>query len=189
MRTYAYLAVVKATTAPNTSVSMQLLHEANLYSKTFGVFTFCDELGVKNARRLKQWIRNSSDGQGAVALEPHGWVATANAPPEDENGNPVEFESNFERLQKRALSERDVFKEETCLSKLLDDGLASTSALVSRLNEGYMNHLKKKWAPDTLDRLALEDGKLQIEHAMLGMPPMYEANAPPEAKDALCQAS
>ena len=94
----------------------------NLYSKTFGVFTFCDELGKRNARRLKQWIRNPSEGQGALALEPYGWVATANAPPEDESGNPVEFESNFERLRKQALSEIDVFNE-MGLRELLDDAL------------------------------------------------------------------
>jgi len=58
-----YLAVVKATSAPNASVAMQILHDANLYAKTFGVFTFCDELGVKNGRRLKQWVRTPGEGQ------------------------------------------------------------------------------------------------------------------------------
>ncbi len=38
--------------------------------KTFGVFTFCDELNQRNAPRLKQWVRN---GQGAVVLDPYGW--------------------------------------------------------------------------------------------------------------------
>jgi hypothetical protein len=58
-----YLAVVKATSAPNTSVAMQILHEANLYPKTLGVFTFCDEMGRKHARRLKQWMREPADGK------------------------------------------------------------------------------------------------------------------------------
>ena len=58
-----YLAVVKATGAPNTSSAMQILHEANLFSKTLGVFTFCDELGIKNVRRLREWASNSSEGQ------------------------------------------------------------------------------------------------------------------------------
>lgn len=35
-----YLAVVKATSAPNASLAMQVLHDANLYRRTFGVFTF-----------------------------------------------------------------------------------------------------------------------------------------------------
>jgi hypothetical protein len=58
-----YLAVVKATIAPNISVALQLLHEADVCEKTFGVFTFCDELGRKNARRLEQWVRKPQGTQ------------------------------------------------------------------------------------------------------------------------------
>ena len=65
-----YLAIVKATQAPNTSTAMRILNEAQLYGKTFGVFTFCDDVNQRNAPRLKQWVRN---GQGAVVLEPYGW--------------------------------------------------------------------------------------------------------------------
>ena len=65
-----YLAIVKATSAPNTSNAIKLLNEAQLYGKTFGVFTFCDDVNQRNAPRLKQWVRN---GQGAVVLEPYGW--------------------------------------------------------------------------------------------------------------------
>lgn len=35
-----YLAIVKATSAPNTSDTMKILNEANLYEKTLEVFTF-----------------------------------------------------------------------------------------------------------------------------------------------------
>ena len=65
-----YLAIVKATSAPNTSNAIKILNEAQLYGKTFGVFTFCDDVNQRNAPRLKQWVRN---GQGAVVLEPYGW--------------------------------------------------------------------------------------------------------------------
>jgi hypothetical protein len=66
-----YLAIVKATSDPNTSSNaMKILNEAKLYGKTSGVFTFCDELNQRNAPRLKQWVRN---GQGAVVLDPYGW--------------------------------------------------------------------------------------------------------------------
>jgi hypothetical protein len=51
-----YLAVVKATERPNGSEALRILSEANLYNKTFGVFTFCDELTAKTARRLEQWV-------------------------------------------------------------------------------------------------------------------------------------
>ena len=65
-----YLAIVKATSAPNTSHAMKILNDAKLYGKTFGAFTFCDELNQRNAHRLKQWVSN---GQGAVVLDPYGW--------------------------------------------------------------------------------------------------------------------
>ena len=65
---------MKATIAPNVSVALQILHAANLYEKTFGVLTFCDELGRKHARKLEPWVRNPGDGQGALKLEPWaGW--------------------------------------------------------------------------------------------------------------------
>jgi hypothetical protein len=65
-----YLAIVKATSAPNTSNAIRTLNEAQLFSKTLGVFTFCDELSRRTVPRLKQWVRN---GPGAVVLEPYGW--------------------------------------------------------------------------------------------------------------------
>ena len=65
-----YLAIVKGTSAPNTSNAMEILHEAGLYNKTFGVFTFCDHLNPKSAIKLKQWVRNE---QNAVVLDPYGW--------------------------------------------------------------------------------------------------------------------
>ena len=65
-----YLAIVKGTSAPNTSIAMEILHEAGLYNKTFGVFTFCDLLKRKSAPLLMQWVRNE---QNAVVLDPYGW--------------------------------------------------------------------------------------------------------------------
>jgi len=57
-----YLAIIKATSPPNASIALRILHEADAYAKTFGVFTFCDELGIKNARRLKDWVRDPTKG-------------------------------------------------------------------------------------------------------------------------------
>lgn len=65
-----YLAIVKATSRPNTSPAMKILHENKLYHKTFVVFTFCDALNTRTAPQLKRWVRN---GDGAVVLEPYGW--------------------------------------------------------------------------------------------------------------------
>ena len=183
-----YLAVVKSTIAPNVSVALQILHEANLYEKTVGVFTFCDELGRKNARRLEQWVRKPSDGQGAVALEPWGWVATTNAPPEDEQGNATVYANNCARLRAQAALELSTFRDMQ-LGQLLDDGYASHGALVSRLNRMFLDHLKRTWAPKTLRMIFAEQSKLAYDNALLGMPPAHEADTPPLVKEAIAQAS
>jgi hypothetical protein len=183
-----YLAVVKATIAPNLSDALGILHKSDLYKKTLGVFTFCDELGRKNARRLEQWVREQSDGQGAVALEPWGWVATTNAPPEDEQGNAVVYENNYVRLRAQAAAELSTFRNMQ-LGQLLDDGYASHGALVSRLNSMFLDHLKTTWAPKTLRRLSCEQSKLAYANALLGMPPAHEADSWSQVKETIAQAS
>jgi hypothetical protein len=182
-----YLAVVKATIAPNLSDALRILHESNVYKKTLGVFTFCDELGPKNARRLEQWVKRS-DGQGAVALEPWGWVATTNASPEDEQGNAVVYANNYVRLREQAAAEVRTFRDMQ-LGKLLDDGHASHGALVSRLNSMFLDHLKRTWAPKTLRMISCEQNKLAYANALLGMPPAHEVDTPPQVKEAIAQAS
>ena len=181
-----YLAVVKATTAPNVSVALQILHEENVYKKTFGVFTFCDELGHKNGRRLEQWVRKPSDGQGAVALEPWGWVATTNAPPEDEQGQAVVYANNCARLRAQAAAELSTFRDMQ-LGQLVDDSYASHAVLVSRLNHMFLDNLKSTWAPKTLRMLSSEQSKLAYDNALLGVPPAHEADTPPLVKEAIAQ--
>ena len=67
-RNSMYLAIIKATSPPNASIALRILHEADAYPKTFGVFTFCDELGIKSARRLKDWVRDPTKGMSLHAL-------------------------------------------------------------------------------------------------------------------------
>jgi len=184
-----YLAVVKATIAPNLSDALRILHESNLYEKTLGVFTFCDELGKKNARRVEQWVKRSADGQGAVALEPWGWVATTNAPPEDAHGSAVVDANNYVRLRAQAAAELSTFRNTLQLGQLLDDGYASHGALVSRLNSMFLDHLKRTWAPKTLRMLFCEQSKLAYANALLGMPPAHEADTSTQVKEAIAQAS
>ncbi len=181
-----YLAVVKANLAPNQSDALGILREANLYDKTFGVFTFCDELTAKTARRLQQWVRHPSDGQGAVALEPWGWVATSNAPPDDEQGTPVVYANNYERLRAQATAELSTFRDMQ-LGQMMDDGYASHGALVSRLNRMFREHLKSTWAPKTLRMISCEQSKLKYENALLGMPAAHydEADTRTHVKEAI----
>ena len=48
-----YLAIVKSTVSPNLSNALKLLQDANVFSKTFGVFTFCDDMGKRTVHQLR----------------------------------------------------------------------------------------------------------------------------------------
>mmetsp|Transcript_16272 Transcript_16272/g.26062 ORF Transcript_16272/g.26062 Transcript_16272/m.26062 type:complete len:1119 (-) Transcript_16272:383-3739(-) len=179
-----YLAILKSTQQPNSAEAMKIVDEFQLSSKTFGVFTHCDELAAPGlARKLKEWVLDPSKkhGQGKV-LEPYGWVATTNVPAENCN-------TNFERLQSQAQAEVGIFKK-LGFDDLLTQGLASHGALVSRLNTAFVRHLKTTWVPNTLQRICEEQGKLEFENAKLGMPPahMDEREAQAAVRNVIAQA-
>jgi hypothetical protein len=160
--------------AAQRSALVQILHQANLYEKTFGVFTFSDDLGRKHARKLEQWVRNTRDGQGAVELVLiYLLYRYKNAPPEDEHRNAVVYANNCARLPAQAALEVSTFRDMQ-LGQLVDDNLASHGALVSRLNRMFLDHLKSTWAPKTLRMLTSEQSKLAYDTALLGMPPAHE---------------
>ena len=47
-----YLAITKATQSPNSDLSMALIDDHNLSTRTFGVFTHCDFLQVRSRVKL-----------------------------------------------------------------------------------------------------------------------------------------
>ena len=95
--------------------------------------------------------------------------------------------SNFERLHSQAMAELGVFKE-MGLGDLLEEGLASHAALVSRLNTMFVDELKTTWVPKTLVKIATEQEKVKYENVLLGMPPAHTAETPQEVKDAVLEA-
>jgi hypothetical protein len=74
------------------------------------------------------------------------------------------------------------------LEDLMEDGLASHSVLVSRLNDMFIKHLKTTWVPRTFQKLSEERKKLEFENAQLGMPPAHEPDSLPQVRDAVVQA-
>jgi hypothetical protein len=146
-----------------------------------------DEIAPKQSRRLRGWICDSSAGKGAVELQPYGWVATSNAPPEDEMGNVTQRTSNVDRLQAQAESEVSIFSE-IGLQDLVDQEFATNSALVLRLNRMYVDHLKRSWAPNTLRKIFTEQRKVDIQDALLGMPPVPGGKAATDLKKKLAEA-
>lgn len=122
-----------------------------------------------------------------MELQPYGWVATSNAPPEDEMGNLTQRTSNLNRLQAQAESEVSIFSE-IGLQDLVDQEFASNSALVLRLNRMYVDHLKHSWAPNTLRKIFTEQRKVNIQDALLGMPPVPDVKAAADLKKTLAEA-
>ena len=119
-----FLCAVNATAAPNTSTAMQLLVEKGVLDKTIGVITVCDWAAAPQQKRL---IRARLDQTGdAVALEPHGYVATMNAPVEGEL-------SNLEKLQRQAMAEPGFFAAQGYQDKM-DAGQMDLSHLRGREN-------------------------------------------------------
>ena len=111
-------------------------------------------------------------------------VATTNALPQDEQGEDVVYESNFERLHAQALEEIVLFKD-MGMGDLIEDGLASHSVLVSRLNKMFTHFLTKDWVPKTKKKLDEEREKLKLENAVLGMPEAHEPDALKKVREAV----
>lgn len=80
-----YLETVPADSAPNLSICMEIVQAHNLQSKTIGVFTMCDEVPQRKMpnflARCQNLASEESAVNGAVHLQPHGWIACMNAQP------------------------------------------------------------------------------------------------------------
>ena len=127
-----FLGVVDATSAPNSSVGLQLLREKGALDRTIGVITMCDYAG---APQQKTKLRNRLEQKGdAIPLNPHGYVATMNAPVEEDGDR----RSNFEKLQAQAQNEPAWFKH-AGFQDVVDAGYATSSALLSRINKLFLD--------------------------------------------------
>jgi GTP-binding protein EngB required for normal cell division len=126
-----FLGVVDATTAPNSSVGLQLLREKDVLDKTIGVITMCDYAG---APQQKTKLRNRLEQKGdAIPLKPHGYVATMNAPV----GQDGDGRSNVEKLQVQAQNEPEWFAA-SGFEDVIAAGDATTTALLSRINKMFL---------------------------------------------------
>jgi hypothetical protein len=123
-----FLVVVPA--GPRTRLVNEIALEAveAVKARTIGVLTHADEL-VRDAHfeLLAGLVARPPTADGAVALEPHGWVATMNA---DVPG----ARTHLERLHTQMHNERAFFGSNPILKALRDDARAATcDALVQRL--------------------------------------------------------
>eukprot|EP01043_Picozoa_sp_COSAG02_P008149 COSAG02_NODE_254_length_26937_cov_16.503950_28_plen_721_part_00 len=163
-----FLCSVSAVTAPNTSTALQLLKEKQVLDKTIGVITMCD---FATAPQLKKKVHQRLQQTGdAVELQPHGYVATMNAPVDGEL-------SNLEKLQQQAIAEPGFFAAQR-YQEQMDAGLVTTVALLERINTMFINYVKDSWVPDTLSKLGAELKRLQDANKALGLPAAHGRSCP-----------
>merc|ERR1711965_1037341 len=77
-----FLAVVRATTPPNTApVLGKLIQELEVEKQTLGIFSMCDEFADSHMESvLVPRLLNTTACRDGVPLRPHGYVGTMNAP-------------------------------------------------------------------------------------------------------------
>ena len=94
----------------------------------------------------------------SVALQPYGYVATMNAPIDDEDDKEA---SNYSRLRKVAMAEPSFF-EQSGLGDLIASGHASAGHLITRVNTMFMEYVHATWVPTTIAKLLAEAGPTKV---------------------------
>ena len=161
-----YLAVVPAPCGrPNTSLSMELVKEIRLESRTIGVLTKCDLVTSKREidklRMLLQYAPNGAPG--AVELDPHGWFATMNLSPDSPTG-----QGNRARLGQQAELETSFFAEH--MPSEVKAGQATCDALINKVCSVYHENLRTTWALETMRKLDNALQQARAVNAALGQP-------------------
>jgi hypothetical protein len=83
-----FLATLRATLAPNSSVAMDIVQTKKLQDRTVGVFTMCDHaMALPDCKEafLERLMPNPPPDSGLVNLDSYGWVCVMNANPECQN--------------------------------------------------------------------------------------------------------
>jgi hypothetical protein len=166
-----FLATVRATVAPNTSVALDIVQSKKLQSRTVGVFSMCDHaVAVPDCRQafLERLQARPPPDCGAVDLDPYGWVCVMNAKSSNKEDNDAQTNASFARLKDQAFAEDEFMREK--LPALLLSGNAGCGALIERLSRQFMQFLKDSWGPKTVKLLheALHDAR--VENIALGLP-------------------
>jgi hypothetical protein len=182
-----YLVVLKGSDRPNNSAAVRMVAKHSLNSRCVGVFTMCDLLILDQSK--KHLYKYVSRGSGsaissghATVLDPHGWVATSNVRQNEfhaPGGDHISAPNYRSSLKVQAAAEKAFFEKE--MPDLVTEGRATCSALVSRINEMFLQHLKSTWTPKTISMLNSERQKAERENAYLGLPPFHQISGANDA--------
>ena len=116
-------------------------------------------LGKRHQAKLRDRLNQKSD---SVVIEPHGWVATMNAPVNV-------LGPNYAKLVQQAAGERAFFVERQ-MSDLIEKGSATTGVLIKKIEWMFLEYLKSSWVPTTMMKLNDEKKIITNANKKLGLP-------------------
>ena len=162
-----FLVVTRAEgSSPTQCAAMKHISKHGAEAHTIGVLTFCDRLDTEeDFELLRGWLANTADAQDSVPLQPYGYVATMNK----ELRRSAPDESNLSRLRRQANREATWFNENGLRSEV-EQGRATSDALVTKIGTLYTNYVLDTFIPTTVQRLIDESSKASEALESLGQP-------------------
>jgi hypothetical protein len=155
--------------------TMQIIHDMGIKDLTLGVLTMCDKMDESDMddleRKLRQEDVKELDNEDLKqTVLKYGYVATANRPPKAEPGKrALKSDLTLDDLKDIASKEKTWF-EDNEFSGLVNEGKATTSVLIDKLQAQYLEFVKKEWLPKTVRRLYAKQRELWEEDKRLGHP-------------------
>ena len=171
-----YLVCRAATEDPKLSPVIEVMsqHGHDIVDWTLGVVTKCDDAGRK---KLKKSL-NAEELTEVKISDGNGWVATMNAPLEDEAlaelraAHPGGVPSSAYFAAKAR--EEALYFDEEGMSDRVKQGRATTDALIGRLSTLYRKYLTQEWAPRTLRMLRDYERRARRQAGRPGTSPAHD---------------
>ena len=167
-----FLVVIPAALPPNVAPVLGLVQKHGVEAQSIGIFTRSDGVADKELKRVVKG-RLLGTAKDAVKLEPHGWIATMNAPIEDDDGNERTDLNPQQRLEMQGQEEVQWLADRLLAKQSEAAELSSRlgcNALIETMRTAFHTYVKQTWAPHALFRLEGEHARLGAANAALGLP-------------------
>ena len=158
-----FLVVIPAYISPRISTALSLVQDFGVQNRSISVITMCDTQKPDQIPLPEECLINT---ETAVALEPHGYVATTNEPPSAQVG-----EDNHSRLLRQGQKELQWFENEYApCAEFVDPERLSTAALSKKISLEYDAFVVRTLIPKTVYRLHEEMTSCNVDKIVLGLP-------------------
>ena len=155
--------------------TLRIVHKMGIKASTLGVLTMCDKMADDDMDELKVKVEQKDvekleDEDLKQTILKHGYIATANKPPKAEQGKrALKSDLTLDDLKEIASNEQKWFDDNE-FGHLVEEGKATTSVLIDKLQAQYLEFVKKEWLPKTVRKLHAKQGELWGEDKRLGHP-------------------